>query len=323
MGEPSGQRYRPRAGVAKDQPIPDSRPDLLDLPHDDEHAGELCRFHTPLPVESGGGRNLNQGCDMRNGWMGLAIVSLAACMPFVPAQPRLIYQLPLTAVRPQDGQETIVEPGSSYEDAELRISAVPDEAVFAVVLENRSGATIRILWDQSAYVDPDGFSSRVVSGETRVIDAGRSQPVQAVPSGARAAFFAVPTSASDSALFQTCGEAEGKSVSLLLALEVRGAPREYRLRFDVHDAAMAVNQGGGVTRQPCSEVVAAEQAPGSLPVGVRFIVSISRRTIYAVRPECTVLQNIPERDRMHFSNWEDARRQGFRPASEPECAPQR
>lgn len=161
---------------------------------------------------------------MGNDWMKLfavacATVVLTGCATSGPAD-TIVFRLPRTAVTSSDGVEHQVPEGRAYEDGAVSLIATGTEGIVGVNLGNRSAATLRILWDQSAYVDEDGYSGRVVSGESRVITASLSQPTQSVPAGTRAAFYAVPASNTGGPFFATCQEAERRSVALLLALEV-------------------------------------------------------------------------------------------------------
>jgi hypothetical protein len=56
--------------------------------------------------------------------------------------------------------------------------------LWVVQVENRTGDTITVDWDRSAFVMPDGESSRVIRGETRRIDIGRPQPKATIIAGA-------------------------------------------------------------------------------------------------------------------------------------------
>jgi hypothetical protein len=190
------------------------------------------------------------------GWRGLfafacCTVMLMGCATTGGPAEKITFRLPLAAVTDPDGVEHQIPDGWAYEDADLSLIATGTEGIVGVNLENRSRATLRILWDQSAYVDEQGYSGRVVSGESRAITASLSQPTQSVPAGTRAAFYAVPAGNTGGPTFATCQEAEAGSVSLMLALEVKGEPREYLLRFETREVVVSWHDGWALRRVAC------------------------------------------------------------------------
>lgn len=186
-------------------------------------------------------------------WYLVAGIGLAAasCATTPGTQPAITFRLPLVTVTAPSGVTHEIEDGATFEDQDVHLTAGGAEGVVALVLENRSGSTLRILWDHSAYIDENGFSGRVVSGETRVIDVARSQPTRSVPAGTRAAFYAVPASDTKGPVFGTCEEARDRTVALLLAIEARGQTVEYLLEFETRDIAVTVSDGWGLKRYEC------------------------------------------------------------------------
>jgi hypothetical protein len=82
--------------------------------------------------------------------------------------------------RPADANERfedkqVSETDTSYvfEDEFIRAVVVPTGSFTLMVIENKTNNTIRIDWNQGAFVGPNGSSQTLVHGEMRRIDIGR------------------------------------------------------------------------------------------------------------------------------------------------------
>lgn len=91
------------------------------------------------------------------------------------------YDMSLDEVeRPADanerfGDKQVSETDTSYvfEDEFIRAVVAPTGSFTLMVIENKTNNTIRIDWNQGAFVGPNGSSQTLVHGEMRRIDIGR------------------------------------------------------------------------------------------------------------------------------------------------------
>lgn len=176
------------------------------------------------------------------------LVSMAGCTKTMTAR-WVDYSMPLTSVRrPADAAErwgeyrvTEARDSFTYEDDLIRAVIAPMEGAFALILENKSEHSVQVVWDEMAYVGPDGFTSKVSSADIRMIDVGRAQPPTVIPPGARAAITAVPNEhigASTRDFLQSvdrASELNGATVQLLVPLRVQDVTNEYTFLFEIRD----------------------------------------------------------------------------------------
>jgi len=152
--------------------------------------------------------------------------------------------------------------GAGVGDAVVRFLAVQAaEGAVLLEIENLSSSTIRVVWDEGSYVGVDGFASRVVPGETRVLDVARSQPITPIPPQAKAQLWAISTRENSeegsrlpdrAAVRALCERLPGSEIRLVLPVESPAGRREYNLRFAIESVQVrAVGAGGGVARESC------------------------------------------------------------------------
>jgi hypothetical protein len=179
------------------------------------------------------------------------VVLLTTAFGCAPKLAEVTYSLPLvSARRSPDGVSAAVAQADSgayrFRDDQLEILVAPrpSTGVFDLTIENLTGSSLELIWDRAAYVDPTGVTSRLVRGETRVIDIERSNPPSLIPAGAKLAVVAVPamnlvegSSANYMRPFVprtwAAGGAAGKEIRLLLPIQAAGQTREYTLTFRV------------------------------------------------------------------------------------------
>lgn len=181
----------------------------------------------------------------------LVAAMVAACVPGVQ---QVNYDLELTAVRrPADAQRrwgtyTIErsDSGYAYRDSLVQVVVVPLRGEFLLEIENETEYSLELIWDEMAYVGPNGLTSKVTSGETRVGDMGRAQTPTVIPAHARAAEIAVPNDqvvmiGYDHIIrdFVNPGDdyraLEGKQIQLLVPLKVQDTVNEYTFIFELKD----------------------------------------------------------------------------------------
>ena len=80
----------------------------------------------------------------------------------------------------------------SYEDEYIKIDWIPIVDSFKFSIQNKCSHSIKLPWDEMAFIDIKGESKRLLNGETRKINSDREQPQSVVPRGAKLSGYAVP-----------------------------------------------------------------------------------------------------------------------------------
>lgn len=184
------------------------------------------------------------------------------------------YDIGLSAVeRPENAKErygeqkigTVQEEDTikySFEDDLIRIVwlATPEQLVFD--LTNKTNQSIEIIWDKAVYVDEKGNSMKVTHSEVKYTDRNKPQPPTTVAGGATVSDLVFPAKNVDwiggpyggwriKPLFPTSsmsGTPEdllaqakkyvGKSVQVILPLEIEKTVNQYIFVFKVNDVVM-------------------------------------------------------------------------------------
>lgn len=81
----------------------------------------------------------------------------------------------------------------TFEDSLCKVVFSPEERGIGFDLTNKSNRTIKIVWDEVAYVDQYKSSHRVLHLGTKFIHSDRPQPVSSVPVNAKLDDLIVPT----------------------------------------------------------------------------------------------------------------------------------
>lgn len=79
-----------------------------------------------------------------------------------------------------------------FEDELIKVVFSPQEKGIGISILNNSDSSIRMLWDESSYIDFDGSSHRVIHLGTRFINTDQPQPVMTIAAGARLDDLMVP-----------------------------------------------------------------------------------------------------------------------------------
>lgn len=257
-------------------------------------------------------------------WLG----GTGACATVAYQPPR--YDLPLTAVeRPSDvserwGDYTLEATDSAgfvYADELIRLTAVPLRGTFALELENRSSQTIQLPWDEAAYVGPDGYSSRVVKGETRQLFDQQNQTPTVIPRGARVLVTAVPLTLVDASAFgpsytdfvtatRPASAWEGQTIRLLLPISVEGVINEYTLTFTLRNVVFPGGTYAATASAPL-ERIEIPGAPYRIPDGAQYVGRRGGRVAFRLIPSCTAWFDIPEREAQFFWGAEFVRKAGY------------
>jgi len=92
--------------------------------------------------------------------------------------------------------EKIIEKGISkyyFEDAMIKIIWLPDVSNFSFIINNKTDYSIRLIWDEAAFVDENGFTHRVTHSGVKYIDRNNPQPPSVIIRKGNLADFIVPT----------------------------------------------------------------------------------------------------------------------------------
>ena len=93
---------------------------------------------------------------------------------------------------PQKIEKVAEETKYYFEDAMVKIVWIPGVAGFDFILNNKTEHSIRILWDEAAFVDENGFSHRVIHSGVKYTDKDRPQPPSVVPGGSNLGDIVIP-----------------------------------------------------------------------------------------------------------------------------------
>lgn len=212
--------------------------------------------------------------------LSIATICTALLLGCYMMTPSVRYVISLSEVeRPADAQqrygEQIVEARAStgdsmkylFEDELVSILWVPTNTRVHFFLTNKSDHSIKIVWDESAFVRLTGQSDRVVHSGVKYSEVNSSQPPTIVPRGGTLEDFIL----SADQVFYVSGsyggwrEAPllsynpnpqeiqsliGKTFRVLLALQIEGVTNEYTFTFIVDNVLPPANMSKsyGVSR---------------------------------------------------------------------------
>lgn len=145
----------------------------------------------------------------------------------------------------------------SYEDGLIKIVWLPLSTQFSFNLTNKSDHSIKIIWDEVAYVNENGSSQKVFHSGVKYIDRNNSQPPTTIVKGANIDDLIMPT---DNVYFvsgQYGGWRElplfknrastpeelntlkssyvGKVVKILVPIKIEETTNEYLFTFKIED----------------------------------------------------------------------------------------
>ena len=173
------------------------------------------------------------------------------------------YDVVLSAVeRPAEAEQrwgpqvlsTVTEEGIQryvFEDEMIKVLWIVSSSTLNFVLENKTDHSLKIIWDETAYVGVDSVSGRVMHSGVKYTDRNNSQPPSVIVRKGKISDMVVPVDNVYYAsgwhtlpLFPTAAttkvEAEekaqiyvGKNVQVLLPIEIEGVTNEYVFVFEV------------------------------------------------------------------------------------------
>lgn len=161
------------------------------------------------------------------------------------------------------GEQEMIETDSSYvfEDGFVKATWIPLGSIFFVRMENKTDNSIRIDWNQSAFVGPDGSSETLVHGEMKRYQIGQEVAPTVIPADGRVESLVGPeggfgdngplprrrqvqgggSDGSDpGANFrQEVSDLEGKTVQVLMPLQIEDELNEYTFTFRVNGVSVS------------------------------------------------------------------------------------
>jgi len=191
-----------------------------------------------------------------------------------------LYNIPVTGSydvdlvqleRPEDakeryGESTIInfqEDGDTkykYADEMIEIAWVIGQEQFSFVLNNKTEHSIKLIWDEAAYVDLDNASKRIMHSGVKYNEKNNSQPASIIIKGGKLTDIIQPTenvyyingsqyysggwrtlplfpnSGQDKeALINLSKQYIGREVKILLPLEIQGNVNEYIFSFKLEN----------------------------------------------------------------------------------------
>lgn len=194
----------------------------------------------------------------------ISIYFLSSCMSYsgtydisldsveVPEDSSMEFGMSKIVELKEDGENKYV-----YEDDLIKVLWLPLISQFSFTLENKTSHSIKLIWDETVYVDENGSSSRVLHSGVKYIDRNNSQPSSIVIKKGRIDDVIVPTDNiyyvsgqyggwRTEPLFANSAYTEeelnsliekniGKTVKIYLPIEIKGVMNEYIFSFVVED----------------------------------------------------------------------------------------
>lgn len=132
----------------------------------------------------------------------------------------------------------------SYNDSIIDITIFSTTSQFNFVLQNVSNHSIKVIWNEAAFVDIDGSSSKIMHVGTKYIDREGNQPPTTIIRGAKIDDVATPTKnvyylervgwETHPMLPQTYKGKEAGEIRLMLPIQIKDVVNEYTFVFKVY-----------------------------------------------------------------------------------------
>ena len=192
-------------------------------------------------------------------FFALGLLLLVGCYSF-----RGTYDFSLTSVeRPEDqgdrfGEMTTGEAdngGILYEDSVLKCVWVVGVDRLSFALKNKTENSMKIIWDEAAYIDQNGSTQRIMHSGVKYTDRNSSQPPSVIIRGAQIEDVVIPNdnvyyvsgqyggwrirplfqnfAATQAELNTLTSLYVGKEVRVLLPIEIKGVTNDYIFNFKV------------------------------------------------------------------------------------------
>ncbi|MDP3469813.1 MAG: hypothetical protein Q8S11_15840 [Daejeonella sp.] len=124
----------------------------------------------------------------------LLVMALSLAVNIVYAQKgKYIAILTKVEVGSNVASGSISENGIGYQDSLIAIDWNLGSSEYNFVLQNKSQQTIKIIWDETAYIGPDGETGKVFHQGVKYIDRNNSQVPTSIIKGSKLSDLIAPT----------------------------------------------------------------------------------------------------------------------------------
>ena len=144
----------------------------------------------------------------------------------------------------------------SYEDDYIRISWLVSNKQFDFRLYNKTEHSIKIIWDDAAYVDLNGSAMRVIHKGVKFVEKNNPQPPTVIASGSYVDELVLPAenvymnnvyagwqtdalvpmySRNKELLLSTAQSYIGKQLKVILPIQIEDITNDYEFTFDIQD----------------------------------------------------------------------------------------
>lgn len=147
------------------------------------------------------------------------------------------------------GETTVIEDAEkgitkfSYVDNVIEMVIIPTRTKFTFELKNISPNSIKIIWDEAAFVDADGSTSKVMHVGTKYSERNSSQPATTVIKNAKIEDVATPTDRvyysetlkewTSKSMYPNEPKLKNKQIQLMLPIQIKDVVNEYIFVFDL------------------------------------------------------------------------------------------
>jgi len=143
----------------------------------------------------------------------------------------------------------------SFEDGLVKIVWLPSSSQFGFILTNKTSHSVKIIWDETVYVDESGMSKRVMHSGVKYINKSNPQPPTTVVRGATISDIVFPTDnvyyvsgkyggwrelpllpnngTKKPEIERKAKSVVGKNVQVLLPIKIEGVINEYVFVFSI------------------------------------------------------------------------------------------
>ena len=192
-------------------------------------------------------------------FFALSLLLLVGCYSY-----RGTYDLSLVSVdRPEDQGQRFGEMitgeaengGILYEDSVLKCVWVVGVDRLSFALKNKTENSMKIIWDEAAYIDQNGSTQKVMHSGVKYTDRNSSQPPSVIIRGAQIEDVVIPNdnvnyisgqyggwrinplfqnfAANQAELNTVSSQYVGKEIRVLLPIEIKGVTNDYIFNFKV------------------------------------------------------------------------------------------
>jgi hypothetical protein len=133
----------------------------------------------------------------------------------------------------------------NYIDNVIDITLLTTSKQFVFSIKNLSPNTIRIIWDEAAFIDTDGATSKIIHKGIQFIKREESQPPTSIIKNAKLEDIIIPTNKiyfsnisnewNNHSLFSNVDKnSNNQTIRLMLPIEIKGVTNEYIFEFSVN-----------------------------------------------------------------------------------------